>query len=472
MNDYAQLALGLEGTAERLRRKAEALHELGRPAEALKLVFEGLGHEPDSEDLLTLGARLSLVTEKYDQAADLARQAVRAAPYWSYPLALLARICRLREDYAGASQAAQRALALYPDDGLAHFELGMVNLIDAEQAQLGRRKALLRQARTSASEVERVWSTEPEGPALHALISLVEKQWERHQQEIARALARDPNDDFSQHVRLLGLSERRERQLIPELYHRLRSHPDDNEAREKLRAQFGLAVWFRTYWGFSWWIWAVLILTRLAGIVILSLPLYLVWRWKRIRQYGEAYLAAFLPAERRQQVHRQLFLLVPALLLLSALLHAVWPPGWESRVQKGIVVLSCLAVAAYSLPAAVSGRGGLFGPVPELPRAAYQRSQPLRPSQVASAALLGLATLLSLGRFAQAALAARSSQEPYTESLGSLGSLLLIALAFGLVTLRSVYTARYGKESQLPISAMDLLLCCAALLTAVMLLMA
>ena len=104
------------GAAAQVFARAEALRDLGRPAEALGLVRQGLASDPHDVTLLVLATTLSLALEDYAQAADFATQAAAQAPGWALPLALLAQARRLADDPAGGKQAAQAALHLDPDE--------------------------------------------------------------------------------------------------------------------------------------------------------------------------------------------------------------------------------------------------------------------------------------------------------------------------------------------------------------------
>lgn len=438
------------GAAAQVFARAEALRDLGRPAEALGLVRQGLASDPHDVTLLVLATTLSLALEDYAQAADFATQAAAQAPGWALPLALLAQARRLADDPAGGKQAAQAALHLDPDEALAHFEVGLATALEAEQAPLWHRRRLLTEARAAASRVEALWPDQADGPALQALIDIVGGRWPQHEANIARALEREPDDSFAHNVRLLGLQARHSGETVPQLYERLRSRPDDVFARSQLRTHFSFAGWMRQYWGRWWWIFPLLVVTRLIGLFLLSLPLYFLWHLRRVRQYPEIYAAVFSPAERRRTRQAHLVLAGPLLafgVLLAA--NAVVPALFVNKaaVYGPVALLSGAAVLALTVPAALTGRGGFFGRSPDdLRRAPLPPARRWTLRSLAWPLFLAVPSLLLLMGDAGLLWVFISDPKERSGGLDSAALMLLLTVMVIMVLALSVHRARYGND--------------------------
>ena len=395
------------GAAAQVFARAEALRDLGRPAEALGLVRQGLASDPHDVTLLVLATTLSLGLEDYAQAADFATQAAARAPGWALPLALLAQARRLADDPAGGKQAAQAALQLDPDEALAHFEVGLATALEAEQAPRWHRRRLLTEARAAASRVEALWPGQADGPALQALIDIVGGRWPQHEANIARALEREADDSFAHNVRLLGLQARHSGETVPQLYERLRSRPDDVFARNQLRTHFSFAGWMRQYWGRWWWIFPLLVVTRLIGLFLLSLPLYFLWHLRRVRQYPEIYAAVYGP----------------------------------------VALLSGAAVLALTVPAALTGRGGFFGRSPDdLRRAPLPPARRWTLRSLAWPLFLAVPSLLLLMGDAGLLWVFISDPKERSGGLDSAALMLLLTVMVIMLLALSVHRARYGND--------------------------
>lgn len=432
-------------------RQIRALRELGRFAEALRLTRSALASDPDDVRLLMEGSVLAVALDDYAQATELAQGAVRVAPGYAMPLVLLAQARRLSDDVPGALEAARQALHLDPEEMLAHFELGVALTQQADGLTGRRRRPLLAEAWAAASQVDRLAPEDASGPALLALIHALEDRWPQHEAEVERALAREPDDPFAHNVRLMGLQLRRGVDAITPLYERLRERPGDEYARQGLRAQFSFVGWWRLYWGRWWWLLVVMWFTRLIGLVLLSLPLYFLWRQRRIRRFPEIYQAVFTPAERQRGRLAHLVLFGPMLVFGVLLAVGAFFPALFTRpaaVYGPVWLLTGLLLLTFTVPAALTGRGGLFGRAPdELTPRVRPSPLPWTLSRLAWPLLFGLLTLpavigavVVLGML----LVGLVQGESVTELLASATLLGILALVVLLTDYLFIYRARYG----------------------------
>jgi tetratricopeptide (TPR) repeat protein len=121
--------------------RARQLLELGRPAEALGLLYSWLSSNPDDVEALCLAARAELALGRHGTARDLAAGAIALDPTGDWPLRILAlALSGLGQDSA-AVDAAQQAVALSPNSFRVHVALATVAM---------RRKRFRNVARASA----------------------------------------------------------------------------------------------------------------------------------------------------------------------------------------------------------------------------------------------------------------------------------------------------------------------------------
>lgn len=447
-----------EDDRARLLRQMGALNDLGRPAEALRRARAYLAHDPHDLAVLTAASRCALALDDSAQAGELARQAVALAPGCSTPLALLAQAQRRSGDLYGAHLSALDALRLDPKDSLALFEAGTISAIRAERTIWLRRRSLIAGGRQAADTLERLEPEWADAPALHALLSAVNGDWARHDREVARALARDPESTLAHNIALMGQELRGGPGVLSALLERLRAQPDNSYARSTLRAQFGYEVW-RAGFARHWWLRPLHVALYHVAFLVLAMPVYLVWRTWRVWHYREAYRAAFLPAERRRLAWRYGLLWAGSLgLALLAVLGRLWPRTFTdgTALYGPFWLLVGAALLSVTLPAAFTGRGGLFGTDPEAPRAARPAPRPWTVGRALWPLVAGLLTLGGVLTFLTGLWAAlTSSESPTAETGAGLGILAVVAALPALLLARAVHWARFGPGVPMRMSLLD-----------------
>lgn len=441
-----------------LKQRLAALYGMGRPAEALSLAREHLAHDPQNLDVLVMAASYALTLDDAAQANDLARQAVALAPDWSLPLALLAQALRRGGDLHGAQLAATDALKLGPEEPLALFEVGAVSAIQAETSPLLRRRALITRGRQAADTLERLLPDSVDPATIHAMLSAVNGEWARHDREIARALERGPDNALAHNVALMGRELRGGPGMLRALQERLRSDPDDTFARTTLRAQFGYGVW-RAGFARRWWLWPIHVALYHVALLALATPLYLVWRTWRVWRHREAYRAAFLPSERRRLAWRHGLLWSGGLMLaLLAALERLWPRTFTdgTALYGPFWLLAGVGLLSVTVPAALTGRGGLSGTDPEAPRTAQPRPRPWTLRRALWPLLAGLLTAAAGLGLGAALWSTLTSGDPFTaETVTGLGILVVVAALPALLLARAVHSARFGPNVPMRVSTLD-----------------
>ncbi|MFC6592477.1 hypothetical protein ACFP81_11045 [Deinococcus lacus] len=79
---------------------------------------------------------------------------------------------------------------------------------------------------------------------------MLQRRWKEHDQAVARALALDPQHEWTHAVRLEGLGQRRARvgQTVAQLLRRLEEQPGDEFTLGQLRDQFSFRTWLSRPW--------------------------------------------------------------------------------------------------------------------------------------------------------------------------------------------------------------------------------
>ncbi|HCE65336.1 MAG TPA: hypothetical protein DER32_09920 [Deinococcus radiodurans] len=194
----------------------------------------------------------------------------------------------------------------------------------------------------------------------------------------------------------------------------------------------------------------MLVVTRLIGLFLLSLPLYFLWHLRRVRQYPEIYAAVFSPAERRRTRQAHLVLAGP-LLAFGVLLvaNAVAPALFVNKAAAygPVALLSGAAVLAVTVPAALTGRGGFFGRSPDdLRRAPLPPARRWTLRSLAWPLFLAVPSLLLLMGDAGLLWVFISDPKERSDGLDSAALMLLLTVMMVMVLALSVHRARYGND--------------------------
>lgn len=169
----------------RLEAHAEALIDLGRPAEALAVLARASALDPDAMRPHALRASSLIALERYDEAREAATAAITRAPEDSDAHRLLS-LAQLRTGMQKpAMQTALQAVALDPDEALNYVML-------AETLQATRDEAGALAAARHAIELEpHGWY----GHDLEGRMLLDHDEPARAEQAFRRALALDPENE-------------------------------------------------------------------------------------------------------------------------------------------------------------------------------------------------------------------------------------------------------------------------------------
>ncbi|MBU0716764.1 MAG: tetratricopeptide repeat protein [Planctomycetes bacterium] len=100
--------------------------ETGRTSEARRLLREEVKRRPDHAKGWMLLARASVMTDDWTTARRCADQLERLVPHSSHAHLLRGFVCWRQDDLPAAVDSLQRALAIDPDDALAHCLIGQV----------------------------------------------------------------------------------------------------------------------------------------------------------------------------------------------------------------------------------------------------------------------------------------------------------------------------------------------------------
>ncbi|MFC6592476.1 tetratricopeptide repeat protein [Deinococcus lacus] len=136
-------------------QRAVTLRDLGRPAEALKLVRGALAQQPQDYQAQFLNARLLLDLGRTAEALRAAQTAAGFFPSDAALLALLARVQRESGAHRKAEQTARQVLALEPDHLAARLELGLALFEQANGGSAAGRAGLLPQVHSVADDLLR-----------------------------------------------------------------------------------------------------------------------------------------------------------------------------------------------------------------------------------------------------------------------------------------------------------------------------
>lgn len=169
----------------RLEAHAEALIDLGRPAEALAVLARAAALDPDAMRPHALRASSLIALERYDEAAQAATDAITRAPEDSDAHRLLSFAQLRTGNDKPARETALQAVALDPEEALNYVML-------AEALQATRDEAGALAAARHATELEpHSWY----GHDLEGRLLLDHDEPRRAEQAFRRALAIDPEND-------------------------------------------------------------------------------------------------------------------------------------------------------------------------------------------------------------------------------------------------------------------------------------
>lgn len=175
---------------------AEILLDIGRPADARRLVEEALATDPDDTPLRILFVRCLIAMEEERAALPVVDRLVADNPEWDYPYRLRAIVLVGLGQPVNATKAARRATALNSEDAWNHFQLA-VALNAAASRELSGSEANEKRKRAAREAAERAAALRPEEPVFHRMIGFLHHGPEHRdirERAWRKALELDPED--------------------------------------------------------------------------------------------------------------------------------------------------------------------------------------------------------------------------------------------------------------------------------------
>lgn len=174
----------MNGLAAALGR-AETLNAIGRSAQARELLLEQAQDGRENPDWLLALARTECLLERFDQAGQLAEEALRYAPERAEPFLLRGRIAIERDDPEAALADANRAVELEPELPAGHLLAARALLETAPRGEAVER---------AIDTAERLGAGPSHIAMLRGVLWALRGELPRAREYTAAGLAQDPTD--------------------------------------------------------------------------------------------------------------------------------------------------------------------------------------------------------------------------------------------------------------------------------------